>query len=305
MDDQQIRCGQCRFFQPPPETTHRFGQCRRCAPVSKFANEKSDLVSWPAVEHDEWCGEARPSKALGVRQAEKNDSAIRKAGNPPHPLVRDPATGDLGVKVGIVRELRDCASTVGDPEREAKIKAWHEEALTVESGEEPFGQGYFLLRRSEITAAVALMRGADGKALLRELRAWMVDKARMQLREGLGWSFEVGHINLNSVVERIDEMLARPEPSTVYSRGKTIAESADPPTAYYPPAPVEQPDATTSRFDERASELRAMLSWIEYQPCLRDGLAGEVVRSYLTAKIKELEDQRPVDGETGGNWRGN
>lgn len=106
-------------------------------------------------------------------------------------------------------------------------------------------------------------------------------------------------------VRLVDEMLARPEPSTVYSRGKTIAESADPPTAYYPPAPVEQPDATTSRFDERASELRAMLSWIEYQPCLRDGLAGEVVRSYLTAKIKELEDQRPVDGETGGNWRGN
>ena len=81
-------------------------------------------------------------------------------------------------------------------DREAKIEAWEKEALTVESGEEPFGQGYFLLRRSEITAAVALMRRADGKALLRELRAWIIDEK---------WCAP-------GIVRKIDEMLAQPAP---------------------------------------------------------------------------------------------
>ena len=82
---------------------------------------------------------------------------------------------------GIVRKIdemlaRPCPEVPETPkiqpseDREAKIEAWEKEALTVESDEGIFGQGYFILRRSEITEAVALMRSADGKALLRELR---------------------------------------------------------------------------------------------------------------------------------------
>ena len=83
---------------------------------------------------------------------------------------------------GIVRKIdemlaRPCPEVPETPkiqpseDREAKIEAWEKEALTVESDEGSFGQGYFILRRSEITEAVALMHSAgDGKALLRELR---------------------------------------------------------------------------------------------------------------------------------------
>ena len=106
-------------------------------------------------------------------------------------------------------------ATTPAPEREASIRAWEEEAR---------GDGPSLLLDYQITNAVALMRRADGKELLRELR---------------GKYMAAGYGAKELSVRLVDEMLARPEPSTVYSRGKTIAESADPPTAYYPPPPVE------------------------------------------------------------------
>lgn len=87
-------------------------------------------------------------------------------------------------------------ATTPAPDREAAIRAWKEEALSVLSGEEDF-EGYLLLRRSEITKAVALMRSAgDGKALLRELRAWIIDEK---------WCAP-------GIVRKIDEMLAQPAP---------------------------------------------------------------------------------------------
>lgn len=144
---------------------------------------------------------------------------------------------------------KDCAFKASDPVREEEIKAWRDWALG-DIADPDLYDDCFVLSRAEIDAAVALMRRADGKALLRELRAWIIDEK---------WCAP-------GIVRKIDEMLAQP-------------------------APVEQPSATPSRFDERASELRAMLSWVEYQPCLRDGITAEVVKQYLGLKIKELEGQ--------------
>jgi len=111
-------------------------------------------------------------------------------------------------------------ATTPAPEREAAIRAWEGCARAQEADD-----GSFVVWPEEITEAVALMRSAgDGKALLRELRGKYV---------------AAGYGAKELSVRLVDEMLARPAPSHVYSRGKTIAESADPPTAYYPPPPVE------------------------------------------------------------------
>lgn len=62
------------------------------------------------LQSPEWHGAAIAWREDWFRWLESRrgglvDSAIRKvAGDPPHPLVRDPATGALGVKVGIVRD---------------------------------------------------------------------------------------------------------------------------------------------------------------------------------------------------------
>ncbi len=157
-------------------------------------------------------------------------------------------------------DLALAKATTPAPEREAAIRAWEKEALECCDASD---DTLYFVTRDEITAAVALMRSAgDGKALLRELRA---------LARNMFWNYALERWNIGTgavgtVVQMIDEMLAQP-------------------------APVEQPAATASRFDERASELRAMLSWVEYQPCLRNTIAGEEVRTYLTAKIKELDEQ--------------
>lgn len=100
---------------------------------------------------------------------------------------------------------KDCAFKASDPVREEEIKAWRDWALG-DIADPDLYDDCFVLSRAEIDSAVALMRSAgDGKELLRELRAWVADKAGMHLREGFGWF-------LNSAVERIDEMLARPAP---------------------------------------------------------------------------------------------
>ena len=100
---------------------------------------------------------------------------------------------------------KDCAFKASDPVREEDIKAWRDWALG-DIADPDLYDDCFVLSRAEIDSAVALMRSAgDGKELLRELRAWVADKAGMHLREGFGWF-------LNSAVERIDEMLARPAP---------------------------------------------------------------------------------------------
>lgn len=60
MDEEQIPCGKCRFFQSPHQETLQFGECRRCAPASKFSNSQTNEVSWPMVRRNDWCGEAKP-----------------------------------------------------------------------------------------------------------------------------------------------------------------------------------------------------------------------------------------------------
>jgi hypothetical protein len=45
-----------------------------------------------------------------------------------------------------------------------------------------------------------------------------------------------------------------------------------------------------ARYTERASEIRAMRSWVEYQPCLRDGVASETLKSYLDRQVRVLDD---------------
>ena len=90
---------------------------------------------------------------------------------------------------------KDCAFKASDPVREEAIRAWEEEAL-FDMYEHAHRDDVFLVRRSEITAAVALMRSADGKALLRELRAWIIDEK---------WCAP-------GIVRKIDKMLAQPAP---------------------------------------------------------------------------------------------
>ncbi len=110
--------------------------------------------------------------------------------------------------------------------------------------------GILCAMRDEIDRLTAELAG-DGKAL-RELREWILE---MWWVASQG-KWETGAHTAGKVVGRIDEMLARPAPSNVYSRGRTIAESAEPPTAYYPPAPVEQP----TQPDDPRWELVAQLA---------------------------------------------
>ncbi len=145
---------------------------------------------------------------------------------------------------------KDCAFKASDPVREEEIKAWHDWALG-DIADPDLYDDCFVLSRAEIDAAVAMMRRADGKAL-RELREWILE---MWWVASQG-KWETGAHTAGKVVGRIDEMLARPAPSHVYSRGRTIAESAEPPTAYYPPAPVEQP----TQPDDPRWELVAQLA---------------------------------------------
>ena len=145
----------------------------------------------------------------------------------PGPCSMEDAVGFIVAEVGRLRadlEIALAKATTPAPEREVKIKTWEAWALE-DAADSDLYDDCFVLERHEIEDAVALMRSAgDGKALLRELRGKYV---------------AAGYGAKELSVRLVDEMLARPEPSTVYSRGKTIAESADPPTAYYPPPPVE------------------------------------------------------------------
>ena len=160
---------------------------------------------------------------------------------------------------------KDCAFKASDPVREAAIRAWEEEALFdmyehADDDEKAHQDDAFLVRRREITAAVAMMRSAgDPDAKLRELRAWILE---MWWVASQG-KWETGAHTAGKVVGRIDEMLARPAPSHVYSRGRTIAESAEPPTAYYPPSPVEQPAAAVPDHFPDAGKIDAVLHWLE------------------------------------------
>lgn len=90
---------------------------------------------------------------------------------------------------------KDCAFKASDPVREDEIKAWRDWALG-DIADPDLYDDCFVLSRAEIDAAVALMRRADGKALLRELRAWIIDEK---------WCAP-------GIVRKIDEMLAQPAP---------------------------------------------------------------------------------------------
>lgn len=91
---------------------------------------------------------------------------------------------------------KDCAFKASDPVREEEIKAWRDWALG-DIADPDLYDDCFVLSRAEIDSAVALMRSAgDGKALLRELRAWIIDEK---------WCAP-------GIVRKIDEMLAQPAP---------------------------------------------------------------------------------------------
>lgn len=95
------------------------------------------------------------------------------------------------IEAALARDALDKA-TAPAPEREAKIEAWVEGALAHQSDD-----GSFPMWKYEIDDAVALMRSAgDGKALLRELRAWIIDERWVA----------------GGIVRKIDEMLAKPAP---------------------------------------------------------------------------------------------
>lgn len=87
-----------------------------------------------------------------------------------------PTREEIDVSNGTLCAMRDEIPAALKPseDREAAIRAWEEDATLHRCGsrfDDDDPRATYLMARSEITAAVALMRSADGKALLRELRA--------------------------------------------------------------------------------------------------------------------------------------
>ena len=113
-----------------------------------------------------------------------------------------PTREEIDVSNGTLCAMRDEIPAALKPseDREAAIRAWEEDATLHRCGsrfDDDDPRATYLMARSEITAAVALMRSAgDGKALLRELRAWIIDEK---------WCAP-------GIVRKIDEMLAQPAP---------------------------------------------------------------------------------------------
>ena len=87
-----------------------------------------------------------------------------------------PTREEIDVSNGTLCAMRDEIPAALKPseDREAAIRAWEEDATLHRCGsrfDDDDPRATYLMARSEITAAVALMRSAgDGKALLRELR---------------------------------------------------------------------------------------------------------------------------------------
>jgi hypothetical protein len=52
MADDEIKCGNCRFFND--------GECRRHAPV--VLGETAEDTVWPIVSRSDWCGDFQRAK---------------------------------------------------------------------------------------------------------------------------------------------------------------------------------------------------------------------------------------------------
>ena len=113
-----------------------------------------------------------------------------------------PTREEIDVSNGTLCAMRDEIPAALKPseDREAAIRAWEEDATLHRCGsrfDDDDPRATYLMARSEITAAVALMRSAgDPDAKLRELRAWIIDEK---------WCAP-------GIVRKIDEMLAQPAP---------------------------------------------------------------------------------------------
>lgn len=99
------------------------------------------------------------------------------------------------LRARVLRSDADGNITVAECENCAKLRADLDRA-NIEAALARDALDKAQAARSEITAAVALMRRADGKALLRELRAWIIDERWVA----------------GGIVSKIDEMLAKPAP---------------------------------------------------------------------------------------------
>ena len=136
---------------------------------------------------------------------------------------------------------KDCAfKTTPAPEREAAIRAWEEDATLHRCGsrfDDDDPRATYLMARSEITAAVALMRSADGKALLRELR------------EDLE-VYPDGIWTTREMVAKIGLLLVQP-------------------------APVEQPAAAVPDHFPDAGKMVPVLYWLEDGKFARAMLVGK------------------------------
>lgn len=131
-------------------------------------------------------------------------------------------------------------ATTPAPDREAAIRAWEEDATLHRCGsrfDDDDPRATYLMARSEITAAVALMRSADGKALLRELR------------EDLE-VYPDGIWTTREMVAKIGLLLVQP-------------------------APVEQPAAAVPDHFPDAGKMVPVLYWLEDGKFARAMLVGK------------------------------
>lgn len=154
-------------------------------------------------------------------------------------------------------KARDALAKATTAPSEGEIAAWERNALfdqsvSVNPSGEPSEYDVLSVHRKQITAGVALMRRA----------ATDPDAKLRELREHL--LAKRGFAVDGTTIVAIDRLLAAP------------AKPAE-------PAP--------NHFEERASELRAMLSWVEYQPCLRSSVAAKAVKLYLKDQISNLDEQ--------------
>lgn len=120
-------------------------------------------------------------------------------------------------------------------DREAAIRAWKARAMAVEDDGDYHPIDVYRVTLGEIRDAVALMRSAgDGKALLRELRAWICGE----------WSSALAFGSIRRILDGIDEMLAQS-------------------------APVEQPAAAvpddTRELVAQLAEAVAGLHWLDHK----------------------------------------
>jgi hypothetical protein len=159
-------------------------------------------------------------------------------------------------------------------DREAAIRAWKARAMAVEDDGDYHPIDVYRVTLGEIRAAVALMRSAgDGKALLRELRAWICGE----------WSSALAFGSIRRILDGIDEMLAQPAPVEKPTDAK-IKEMEERFNANYRSIhPVEQPAAAVP---DDTRELVAQLA--EHVVTMCDGMDFGVALSEVQAIAAKL-----------------